>query len=139
MDQLLGQQHAAGLGDGDGSRADMPAEQTAQLSFANLEQWEQWQKNSLGRKAPEKVVVEVAVEVAKAPRKKRTYNEQRELDLMETTIQKAERHLEELVAKTTDEKNAANGDLMNQLYREISLVQSEIERLYKRWSELEAQ
>ncbi len=109
-------------------------------SFADLEQWEAWQKNQIEIKAAKKTKVLAAPNpvVSKASKVRLGFNEQRELEQMEAVIQKTEKHLESLVEQSGDTKNLSSGVAMKEILEKITQTQSEINRLYKRWEELES-
>jgi ATP-binding cassette subfamily F protein uup len=110
-------------------------------SFSTLEQWEAWQKEQASSKSDSskaekksqssKPSQDSNKENNKESKKKiqLTYNEQRELDLMESKIQKAEKEIETLSSDETP-KSA-------EVYKQIGEIQKEVETLYARWAELE--
>ncbi|MEW6055255.1 MAG: ABC-F family ATP-binding cassette domain-containing protein [Bdellovibrionota bacterium] len=128
------------------------------VSFASLEQWEAWhadrprvsagQKTSTNKvelKQPEartavvsslSVSPSVGEQIAQKKRKL-SYKDQRELDSMENTIHRAEEELARLAAESELPENAANAKRLGELSTAMAKAQSEIERLYARWSELE--
>lgn len=107
-------------------------------SFADLNQWEQWRKERLSsRRQTEPPGRERSTEAA--PKKKRLgFNETRELGLMESKIQTAEARLKGLQAEAESSENMSNAKKLSELYQQISETQSEVEKLYARWAELEA-
>ncbi|MEZ4816297.1 MAG: ATP-binding cassette domain-containing protein [Bdellovibrionota bacterium] len=113
-------------------------------SFSDLEQWEAWQKKqSSTALAAEKVKTAEKTSPGKAEVKKESkaklgFKEQHELKNMEATIHKAEAELEALLAQSNDPQNLSNSSRMKELYEKTAEVQLEVERLYKRWAELEA-
>lgn len=110
-------------------------------SFSTLEQWEAWQKEQASSKGEtskaekksqtSKPSQDSNKENTKESKKKiqLTYNEQRELDLMESKIHKAEKEIETLSSDETP-KSA-------EVYKQIGELQKEVEKLYARWAELE--
>jgi ATP-binding cassette subfamily F protein uup len=66
------------------------------------------------------------------------YLEQRELDGMEEKILAAEASRDALKAQTEHPDNVSDAPKLVELLRLIEEKQSEIDRLYARWSELEA-
>ena len=102
-------------------------------SFSTLEQWEAWQKEQASSKGePSKAEKKTQTNNSSQESKKKTqltYNEQRELDLMESKIQKVEKEIETLSSDKTP-KSA-------EIYKQIGEKQKEVETLYARWSELE--
>jgi ATP-binding cassette subfamily F protein uup len=108
------------------------------ISFTNLEQWENWHElqpepGSVKEKKPEK-----KAEASAAEKKKLTNKEQRELDGMEALIAEKEAKLGSLTAESEKPELAANAKKLLEITSEMDGTQREIERLYKRWSELSA-
>jgi len=64
--------------------------------------------------------------------------ERKELDRMQEKIQGAEAKLEELTTRAADPKVAADAVALTATCAELAEAQSEVERLYTRWVELEA-
>lgn len=107
------------------------------IPFASHEQWENWFREA----SKAKPTSSEKIEAAKAPVKKAKrlgFNETRELANMDATIQKAEGKLREMEAEAQNPENASNAGLLFKLYESITQQQAEVERLYHRWSELEA-
>ena len=69
-----------------------------------------------------------------SPKKKLTYNEQRELQGIEAEILKAEGTVSNLESKVADPVNSST---LAQLCLELGEAQSRVEQLYERWAELE--
>jgi len=111
------------------------------VSFASLEQWENWHRQQ--ERSPEmaqpvdKSDPKVA---AKDPIKKRKlgFNEQREFDTMEENIQKLEAALEIATEQSGLPENARNSVKLLEITQEMTRLQKEIDRLYARWAELES-
>ena len=103
--------------------------------FASMEQWRAAKRQV---DAPSE-----AVSKPKAPAKpkqrtkKLSYNEQREFDGMEAAILVAEEKVEALQAESNDPDLANNHERMTSVWADLAAAQSEVERLYARWSELE--
>ena len=99
---------------------------------------EQWRAAKRQVDAPSE-----AVSKPKAPAKpkqrtkKLSYNEQREFDGMEEAILVAEEKVEALQAESNDPDLANNHEHMTTVWADLAAAQSEVERLYARWSELE--
>ena len=73
------------------------------------------------------------------PKPKRLgYLEQRELDAMEANVLAAEERLEEAKRRAEEPAIAADATALQQRYAELSAAQSEVDRLYARWAELDA-
>ena len=118
-----------------------PAGEAAIERFADTLQWEAWLETapkSRWRDGAEKPVQADAPVASAAQKKKRlSYKDQRELDGMEETIQKAEARLAELQAESARPENLANSAKLTEIFTEISALQAKIEALYLRWAELE--
>ena len=114
------------------------------VSFASLEQWEVWheeQKKMLLKTPMKGVVSESTTGIAtQTPRRKSKlgFNEQRELDTMEETIHGLEEKLKKLTVESALPEVATNATRLVEVTGEMHRLQAEIERLYHRWSELEA-
>ena len=70
--------------------------------------------------------------------KRLSYLEQREFDAMEKTLLDAEERLENARQGVHDPKIAADATALQERYATLNAVQDEVDRLYARWSELEA-
>jgi len=113
------------------------------VSFASLDQWEVWHeqqgKTTLApppKSSPESLPKGVETP-ASAKKKKLSFKEQRELDSMEENLHKAEEALTKVTAESALPENARNSVRLVELTQEMNRLQKEIERLYKRWAELE--
>jgi ATP-binding cassette subfamily F protein uup len=106
--------------------------------FEGLRQWEFWHAEQLklaDKKKSEPTLSRNSTTESKRKRKL-SYNEQRELDSMEDTIHVVESKLQKLTEESELPQNQTNAVLLGKLTVEMSALQSEIERLYMRWSEL---
>jgi ABC transport system ATP-binding/permease protein len=109
------------------------------VPFSGLDQWDQWSEQREADKAAQmqKNRAQQKAKAKSAPQKKKlSYKDQRELDGMEENIQKLEAQLETLEAEGASSENASNAIRLGEISEEIGKLQSEIERLYARWSEL---
>lgn len=112
------------------------------VTFANVEQWEAWHEaqEALRAIAPaatsEKVSAEPVV-VAPPPPKKKSAKIERELERLSGLIEKNEAEMAKLAEETADPANAANPSKLMELSEKIAKVQSEIDKLYAKWQELE--
>ncbi len=108
--------------------------------FANLAQWEAWHEGQadLVRNAKANQKKSESNSVAKAPagKKKLSFKEQRELDTMEETIQKAENKLAELTEESSKPAIISNATKLLEITQEMAQLEKEIQRLYARWQEL---
>jgi ABC transport system ATP-binding/permease protein len=74
---------------------------------------------------------------APSKQKRLGYLEQREFDAMEATVLAAETALAEAKARVEDPAVAADADALQKRYAELNAAQTEVNRLYARWAELE--
>lgn len=104
------------------------------IPFAGLAQWENWYRE---RGAQSR---EVKPQAVAAPKKKAklSFNEQRELDQMEGKILTAETKLAELKAEAEHPENVSRASKLAEVYEAIAKTEQDLEKLYARWSELEA-
>lgn len=120
-----------------------PLDNSGELTkFASYLQWEEWrvaQDKAIGLSSGdfEKPVQAAPVEVAET-KKKLSNKEKFEFENMEKTIHDLEANLAEAQKQSEDPAHASNASKASELYSEIARVQSELERLYARWAELEA-
>ena len=74
----------------------------------------------------------------KAPAKKLSYNEQRELDLLPEKIEKLETEQQELVAISSESDfYQKEKHLVNQTMTRLTEIENELAQAYKRWEELD--
>lgn len=110
------------------------------LGFTGIEQWEQWQmqqeRASQARPEPAKAAALVSAKPDAGPKRKLSYKEQRELDSMEETIQKAEAELASLAAESSNPSLVSNSSRLTEISKSMAKAQAEIDRLYARWNEL---
>jgi ABC transport system ATP-binding/permease protein len=123
--------------------ADGGGQSGASRYFTNYEQWERARTEPAatpGPAAPPAGAAEAVPIQAEAPaaRKKLSYNEQRELDQMESNIHKAEAEAARLEAQLAEPSIAADHKKLADLYSALGEVQSRIGTLYARWEELDA-
>ena len=119
------------------------AGQVKLVTFADLGQWEAWEsrrkvdaknaRDKSGGKADGNTPPAVG-----AKKRKLTFKEQRELELMESTIHSAEEKLASLIKESSAPESIKAPLLLAQLTKQMAETQSEIERLYARWAELDS-
>lgn len=107
--------------------------------LAGLDQWETWraEEGRAGAGASRKAVPRPRV-APSAGRQRLGYLEQRELDGMEARILAAEGERDALRAETERPENLSDAPRLVELLRTIEEKQAEVDRLYARWSGLEA-
>ena len=112
------------------------------VSLAGLDQWEAWRaaerEEKPGNGGPACGMGAPSAQAAAPGRKRRLgYLEQRELDGMEERILAAEGARDALKAECEKPENATDGLKLVELLGKIEACQSEIDRLYERWDELQ--
>jgi ATP-binding cassette subfamily F protein uup len=100
----------------------------------------QWEADLGSRKTIKPAVSKPADRPAPAaqPRKKLAYIEQREWDAMEERILEAESRLKEAKDLLHSPEVVSDPKRLDQVYREMTAAQTEVDTLYTRWAELEA-
>lgn len=116
------------------------------VPFADIAQWEQWQaeqeaqmRGASREMAPtsnEQKESQYQAQGATQKKRKLSYKEQRELDSMESNIQKAEGELARLTTESEKPELSTNATKLAEVIAALSKAQTEVERLYARWSEL---
>ncbi len=111
--------------------------------YAELAQWEQAREVAARGAAKEatpksSTSSSAKLQAAAAPAKKRlSWNEQRELEGMETAILVAETRVEAAQAAVNNPAILADHVKSHAAYDELAKAQHEVERLYARWAELD--
>lgn len=104
-------------------------------TFSDLFQWQSWYSEQLkGPKSGGGKVVEVK---ERASGRKINFNEKRELGQMEAKVADAERKLANLAAQSQSVEITSDPAKLLEIVNKMSKLQSEIDALYLRWSELE--
>ncbi len=108
--------------------------------YADLAQWERARSQSnkdeaTARKAAPKSAGGAAT--ATASKKKLSWKDQKELDGMEAAIAEAETKVATLHDQANDPAVMADHVKMRAIYEELGRAQTEVERLYARWTDLE--
>lgn len=112
--------------------------ETTMERFAGYLQWEEWyeeQKELQAQELKKEKKIEKAAAAAKPV--KLSFKEKFELENMEATIFDLEAKLSELQAEAGKPEVASQAGKVQELYAQISGLQSKIEGLYARWAELE--
>ncbi|MEE4242902.1 MAG: ABC-F family ATP-binding cassette domain-containing protein, partial [Desulfopila sp.] len=103
--------------------------------------YQQWLAHLQGEGKGEQDPAETKPEKDKVQERKRTgklsYLDQREFDGMEKKIEEAEKREEQLRCKIASPEIASDSGKLEECWRQLEQLQSEIEVLYNRWSELE--
>lgn len=110
----------------------------ALVSFSSLSQWESWYADQVAfLKARASSAAKANAQAASKKSRKLGYSEQRELDSMEKNIHEIEAKLAKLSQASALPENVSNAVKLADMTREMSELQSQIDRLYARWAELE--
>jgi ATP-binding cassette subfamily F protein uup len=108
--------------------------------YADLSQWES-ARESESRESVQRTIEKPSPAKARAgsaERKRLTWNEQRELERMESAILDAEANVEALQARVSDPQVLADHVKSHEAFDQLAEAQHEVERLYARWGELDA-
>jgi len=113
--------------------------------FADYFQWEEWKDQSqrlrpggTNGSAPSREGDAAAANPSQAPsRKKLTYKEAREFELMEKTIDEAEANLQEKLASLHEPEISRDPTKLHAASVELERAQKAVDTLYARWAELE--
>jgi len=110
--------------------------------FADYSQWEAArttrETSETSSKSPAKAGKTSNQDAQPAKPKKLSYKDQRELDQMETTIQKAEAEVERITLIVQDPALVREREKLQKACDDLKKAQDEVTRLYKRWADLEA-
>lgn len=110
------------------------------ISFADLYQWENWQREKSVVKKTAKPAHEGASATTPSPTQKRklSFNESRELQGMEEKIHLAEKKMQALERESQLPESISNPKKLSEIFQAIAQAQHEIEKLYERWAQLES-
>lgn len=108
------------------------------VAFASLEQWESWQIDQIQQARQQSQSTGSAKAEGATKKRKLTFNEQREYESMEKTIHDTESALAKLSAESANSENQTNASKLNELAKGMAELQNKLDKLYARWSELEA-
>jgi ATP-binding cassette subfamily F protein uup len=105
--------------------------------FAGYEQWEDWYESipAKSAKSEKRATAESGASGGKKGRV--SFADKHEWETIEAKIQNQERALEALTHQSQSAEFAANAKKLTALFAEIATLQSQIEKLYARWAELE--
>lgn len=107
--------------------------------FADYQQWLHWlHKSTQTKKTGSKNKKNAKPAKEKKKQKKLSYMDQREYDGIEEKILTLEERLEELQTLLADPATVADHDLVADYWKEQQEVQTQVEKLYDRWQELDA-
>ena len=102
--------------------------------------YEQWESYKLERAANARGVTTQKAEKKQAPQKsskKLSYKDARDLSMIEELIAKAEEELARTQQEIDSGAHATNAAKLTELCAQLTAQQTEVERLYARWQELE--
>jgi ATP-binding cassette subfamily F protein uup len=108
--------------------------------YADLSQWERAREAAEQSESIEKKPVPAKPSAApqSSEKKRLTWKEQRELEAMEENIHRAEAEVESLQRRGHDPAIMSDHVKLHEAYDQLAKAQSEVERLYARWAELDA-
>jgi len=120
--------------------------------FADYPQWEQWREQRIAaqrlkiappgateRKGSQPAELATGADArAKSSKKRLTYKEAREFEMMEQNIAAAEATLRQKAAALHNPEIAADGAKLHAASLELERAQKTVDALYSRWAELEA-
>jgi ABC transport system ATP-binding/permease protein len=107
-------------------------------TFADYGQWEQARRARSSERSPAAPVAPREGEEERRRPKRRGYLEQREWDGMETAILEAEAVVDACRRGAEDPAIASDAAALRARYAELDAARAEVDRLYARWAELEA-
>jgi ATP-binding cassette subfamily F protein uup len=115
-----------------------PGEEGRVTSFVGLAQWEEWYRDQTAVARPSRTPGPAAgAPAAPAPRKKLSYQLQREWDAIEGRIAEAEARVAALEAEAQRPEVVSDHARLVELDGEATAARAEVDRLYARWAELE--
>lgn len=110
----------------------------AMENFTGYLQWEEWFEDQKEQEILEKKAEAKRASQASGKPVKLSFKEKYELENMETTVLGLEEKLGKMQTEAGSPEVTSNAKRVQELFAEIGKTQSEIDRLYARWSELEA-
>lgn len=105
--------------------------------FADYAQWEAAQMRRETEERKSSTPKSSAAQTGSSKRKGLSYKEQKEWDQIETKILKAEETVATCQTAANDPSIASSADDLQERYAALHAAQTEVERLYARWAELE--
>jgi ATP-binding cassette subfamily F protein uup len=110
------------------------------IKFADYNQWHDWYKEIGSKVGSQKSEINKKSDTnskTKKSDKKLSFNELHEYKTMEATILKKETLLKTKQQEIQSSEVASNFKKLGELTTEIALLESEVQKLYSRWEELE--
>jgi ABC transport system ATP-binding/permease protein len=105
--------------------------------YADLSQWTQ-SREAPEQSTPPQKKPQTPARTPTAQKKRLTWNEQKELESMETNIHKAEAEAARLQTQAANPAITADHIKAREVYDHLAKAQQEVDRLYTRWAELES-
>jgi len=107
--------------------------------FGSYSQWEEYRRECAAQDTGKRSSASKSDDKALNPKQqtKLSYKDSRELSMIEELIAKAEDKLTEIQSEIDSGAHATNGAKLTELCAALTTQQSEVERLYARWQELE--
>jgi ATP-binding cassette subfamily F protein uup len=117
-----------------------PGEEGRVTKLAGLEQWEAWYEGQVAPRARASATPPGEITIASKPpaKKKLSFKDQRDFDTIEARIETAEEKLRALRAECALPEVVSDAERLVVLDTEIATAQSDVDRLYARWAELDA-
>ena len=113
-----------------------PGERGRTSLFADLHQWQTWHsEHRKGR--PARATPASTAPPASPKRKKLSYKDQRDWDTLETRIEQAEREIAAREADCNLPDVGSDAARLLVLHAQITALRAEVDKLYRRWAELE--
>jgi ATP-binding cassette subfamily F protein uup len=106
--------------------------------FADYEQWEDWRNESPGDRERSVEAPSSRSDDRSPGRRRLSYMEAREYDQIEATIATAESELSMHQQALEDPAVTRDPRRLEEVYAKLQAAQTEVDRLYERWAELEA-
>ncbi len=107
------------------------------IRFVSFLQWQDWLDDQKNKNSP-KALAKKAEEAAKKKNGKLSYKEEREYTMIEETISVKEAVVEKLKANLGTPEILADSKKLVEISAEINILESDVEKMYARWQELEA-
>ncbi len=105
--------------------------------FADYSQWEAWNTEQKQPKTKPVSPAPAAPSAPSAAKKKLSYKDAREYEIIEQRIAEAEQFLEEKQATLADPAIMSDGPALQQAGIDVERAQEAVDALYARWAELE--
>jgi ATP-binding cassette subfamily F protein uup len=105
--------------------------------FADYAQWEAAQERKATEERKSQISKESSAPAGPSKRKGLSYKEQKEWDQIEAKIMEAEKRVANCQVAANDPAIASSAADLQERYAALQAAQTEVERLYARWTELD--